>query len=377
MDDRESKLTRLLQDSLGGRTKTTIIATISPAKINLEETMSTLDYAARAKDIQNKPQVNQMLNKKTVIAEFVADIERLKSALHAARLKNGIFLPQDEFFRLNETIELQKADVEEAKREEEILHNQIARLREQFENTMRELLDTKSSLEEQTRHLEETKEVLQSTEFNLTKTTNKLEEETILRKAHQKTEKELSVAGNDLLATARSTTSDIDGLRAKIGRMANVEVENHTTWMKTSYQVSQATKDIEAAVGTFTEDQASVSGSISERISSFVDSEKSRLQDAYDYVEDRLAKFQAAANAGHSTTKDRQQETDAILQEIIALRGDLKTRIGNGLKGLNDAAERMANDVIIDLGKFGSEVDAIPFSIVSVRSLTNVAAWIV
>ncbi|KAA8894875.1 P-loop containing nucleoside triphosphate hydrolase protein [Sphaerosporella brunnea] len=353
---RESKLTRLLQDSLGGRTKTTIIATISPAKINLEETMSTLDYAARAKDIQNKPQVNQLLNKKTVIAEFVADIERLKSALHAARLKNGIFLPQEEFSRLNETIELQKADVEEAKREEEILQNQITRLREQFENTMRELLDTRSSLEEQTKHLQEAKEILQNTELSLAQTTSRLEEETILRKAHQKTEKELSLAGNDLLSTARATTADIDGLRAKIGRMANVEVENHSTWMKTSIQVSQATKDIEAVVGAFAEDQAGISASIAERIISFVDSEKSTLQEAYDYVEDRLAKFQAAADAGHSTTQARQHETDQILQEIITLREDLKTRIGNGLKGLNDAAERMANDVIIDLGKFGAEL---------------------
>ena len=50
---RESKLTRLLQDSLGGRTKTCIIATISPAKSNLEETISTLDYAFRAKNIRN------------------------------------------------------------------------------------------------------------------------------------------------------------------------------------------------------------------------------------------------------------------------------------------------------------------------------------
>ena len=61
---RESKLTRLLQDSLGGRTKTSIIATISPASINLEETLSTLDYAHRAKNIQNKPEVNQKISKK-------------------------------------------------------------------------------------------------------------------------------------------------------------------------------------------------------------------------------------------------------------------------------------------------------------------------
>ena len=52
---RESKLTRLLQDSLGGRTKTCIIATVSPAKSNLEETISTLDYAFRAKNIRPPP----------------------------------------------------------------------------------------------------------------------------------------------------------------------------------------------------------------------------------------------------------------------------------------------------------------------------------
>ena len=51
---RESKLTRLLQDSLGGRTKTSIIATISPALVNIEESLSTLDYAHRAKNIMNR-----------------------------------------------------------------------------------------------------------------------------------------------------------------------------------------------------------------------------------------------------------------------------------------------------------------------------------
>lgn len=64
---RESKLTRILQDSLGGRTRTSIIATISPASLNLEETLSTLEYAHRAKNILNKPEVNQKLTKKALI----------------------------------------------------------------------------------------------------------------------------------------------------------------------------------------------------------------------------------------------------------------------------------------------------------------------
>ena len=54
---RESKLTRILQDSLGGRTRTSIIATVSPASLNLEETLSTLEYAHRAKNILSKPEV--------------------------------------------------------------------------------------------------------------------------------------------------------------------------------------------------------------------------------------------------------------------------------------------------------------------------------
>uniref|UniRef100_A0A516IJE7 Kinesin motor domain-containing protein n=1 Tax=Turnera subulata TaxID=218843 RepID=A0A516IJE7_9ROSI len=58
---RDSKLTRLLQDSLGGNSKTVMIACISPADINAEETLNTLKYANRARNIQNKPVVNRDL----------------------------------------------------------------------------------------------------------------------------------------------------------------------------------------------------------------------------------------------------------------------------------------------------------------------------
>eukprot|EP01063_Lacrimia_lanifica_P003698 TRINITY_DN119_c0_g2_i1.p1 TRINITY_DN119_c0_g2~~TRINITY_DN119_c0_g2_i1.p1 ORF type:complete len:1452 (+),score=588.59 TRINITY_DN119_c0_g2_i1:77-4432(+) len=56
---RDSKLTRLLQDSLGGNASTLIIACVSPADTNFEETLNTLKYANRAKNIRNKPIVNK------------------------------------------------------------------------------------------------------------------------------------------------------------------------------------------------------------------------------------------------------------------------------------------------------------------------------
>ena len=56
---RDSKLTRMLQDSLGGNSKTVMIACVSPADVNLEESLNTLRYAHRARSIKNKPVVNR------------------------------------------------------------------------------------------------------------------------------------------------------------------------------------------------------------------------------------------------------------------------------------------------------------------------------
>ncbi|KAL9693550.1 hypothetical protein quinque_012835 [Culex quinquefasciatus] len=77
---RDSKLTRLLQDSLGGNTKTLMVACISPADSNYDETLSTLRYASRAKNIANKPKVNED-PKDTMLREYQQEIMRLKQLL--------------------------------------------------------------------------------------------------------------------------------------------------------------------------------------------------------------------------------------------------------------------------------------------------------
>ena len=75
---RDSVLTWLLKDSLGGNSKTIMIAAISPADVNKGETLSTLRYANRAKNIINKPTVNEDANVK-LIRELREEIDRLKS----------------------------------------------------------------------------------------------------------------------------------------------------------------------------------------------------------------------------------------------------------------------------------------------------------
>jgi hypothetical protein len=74
------RLTRLLQDSLGGNTKTVMMANCGPADYNYDETLSTLRYASRAKNIKNKPKVNED-PKDAMLREFQEEISRLRARL--------------------------------------------------------------------------------------------------------------------------------------------------------------------------------------------------------------------------------------------------------------------------------------------------------
>ena len=80
---------------MGGRTKTSIIATVSPATINLEETLSTLDYAYRASNITKRTEVNQMLSKREVLKGFSDEMDRLRREHLTCRDMNGVQLAKE------------------------------------------------------------------------------------------------------------------------------------------------------------------------------------------------------------------------------------------------------------------------------------------
>lgn len=87
---RDSKLTRLLQSSLGGNTKTLMIACISPADNNYDETLSTLRYANRAKNIKNKPKINED-PRDALLRQYQEEIAMLKQLLQG----EGMTIPSD------------------------------------------------------------------------------------------------------------------------------------------------------------------------------------------------------------------------------------------------------------------------------------------
>ncbi|KAL2894618.1 Kinesin-like protein KIN-4A [Bienertia sinuspersici] len=110
---RDSKLTRLLQDSLGGNSRTVMIACISPADINAEETLNTLKYANRARNIQNKPVVNRDPISNEMI-KMRQQLEYLQAELCA---RGGGGASSDEVQALKERILLLESTNEDLRRE--------------------------------------------------------------------------------------------------------------------------------------------------------------------------------------------------------------------------------------------------------------------
>jgi hypothetical protein len=88
---RDSKLTRLLQDSLGGNSRTIMIACVSPSDRDFVETLNTLKYANRARNIKNKVQINQDKGSRT-ISSLRRQIEQLEAEL--IEYKQVVYLTQ-------------------------------------------------------------------------------------------------------------------------------------------------------------------------------------------------------------------------------------------------------------------------------------------
>ena len=86
---RDSKLTRMLEDSLGGNCKTTMMAMISPALEAMLETISTLKFANRAKNIRNDAKVNEDLDQKSLLRKYERELKRLRAELEE-RSKNVV-----------------------------------------------------------------------------------------------------------------------------------------------------------------------------------------------------------------------------------------------------------------------------------------------
>ncbi|XP_034945237.1 LOW QUALITY PROTEIN: kinesin-like protein Klp61F [Chelonus insularis] len=215
---RESKLTRLLQESLGGRTKTSIIATISPSSLNLEETLSTLDYAHRAKNITNRPEINQKLMKATLIKEYTEEIERLKRDVVAARERNGVYLAPEDYAHQQATIAFQEKEIEEKLNHIKALEETLAAKEKLFDELNMNYTNTK----EKANLLQKEKEIQE-----------------FLVKNYEDVKEKLTQQAEILMNVAETVTNDTEKLHEKIARIDRVEYENLSKAHSFSQQVNE------------------------------------------------------------------------------------------------------------------------------------------
>lgn len=353
---RESKLTRLLQDSLGGRTKTCIIATVSPAKSNIEETLSTLEYAFRAKDIRNKPQLNALINKKMLLRDFSSEIERLKSELIATRQRNGVYLSTESYEEITAQNESRRILTEEQAAKIETLENNLRNKVQELFSLTSSFMGLKKEHEGTRAQLDETKEVLDQTDLVLAATRKNLAEEAHLRRAHQETEEKLTAVGGELLNTLHRTVQDVGGLHAKNKRKSDLQCLNRSTWSMSQAQVSGVTELVESRIEEFRRDQEEHINNVSERMHSFVREELEKMSSTQAFLDDNLAQFGESKSRLLEQKQGSKEEMDDVLEEIKVVRDNVKERVGECLQAIAGAAERIAEDVVSELSTFHSQL---------------------
>ncbi|KAJ7582682.1 kinesin 2 [Mycena floridula] len=325
---RESKLTRLLQDSLGGRTKTCIIATVSPARCNLEETLSTLNYALQAKSIRNKPELNQRMTRNSLLKEYVAEIERLKADLLAAREKNGICLSEDTWNQLNAEQELRETEIQEARKHVEIVENQMRAVRQEFEESIGLLMKSEAELKETKETLAETQEELQEREKQLVTVKGELEDEIIVRQAFEENEGILDTVASGLKGAAALGVQDIGGLFDKLDRKSSVLSANSQAVLKHGKALSSSTHTLLHSLDEFSKASSQNITRMQREVKQFEDKELSSLSSLGKRVDDQLQRLQATLE---SIQTQGNVETEALksVQAVIHEAHDVfKTELG-------------------------------------------------
>ncbi|PON97049.1 Kinesin-like protein [Trema orientale] len=121
---RDSKLTRILQSSLGGNARTAIICTMSPALSHVEQTRNTLSFATSAKEVTNNAQVNMVVSDKRLVKHLQKEVARLEAELRSPEPSSFSCL-RSLIAEKDLKIEQMEREMEELKRQRDIAQSQL------------------------------------------------------------------------------------------------------------------------------------------------------------------------------------------------------------------------------------------------------------
>ncbi|KAI9094720.1 hypothetical protein DFS34DRAFT_651958 [Phlyctochytrium arcticum] len=284
-----------------GRTKTCIVAAVSPAKCNIEETMSTLDYAHRAKNIRNKPEVNQRMTKRALLRDYEDQIQRLKADLQATQAKNGVYLTHESYAQLVGDNSSGKDRVDELTKTIAAKEHDFKHLNTQLQQNL-DLLDKTTAERDQTRtDLEAKRKELDELFTELKRMQQLHAEQQLLTSAHATTEKQLDKVAAGLVVTLKRSISDVEGLHDKLERKTSLEVENQQIFRDFQSELLQQMQELDENISRMGTNSSTFLSSFGQDMESFARTQMTMVQDSLSALNSQLDIF---VHSGTATKDD-------------------------------------------------------------------------
>jgi kinesin family protein 11 len=353
---RESKLTRLLQESLGGKAKTVIIATVSPSISAIDETVSTLEYANRAKNIKNTPQVNMKMTGKAYMRELIAEIATLKREIECARAKDGVILPPE----IHEKNQLELKQ----KREEVInLHHTLACKEDEFKEATEGLLKKSKDLSRCMKEkayidslLAATKDALSSVMVDADSTRVELEAEKLIVTEYAKTEEVNVRVIHEVGATLDSVAKDKNALHDKIGRKSKVEEHNRLVSTAVAEEVTTRLTSSQAACDRFVAAEQKSASSMTSSIEELVATNNECINDISVGINQMSAAMMASLDEVTRLTSAHRDGMARVADDMLDNGVEYHAAVASQLDGVRSATTEASANLTIELTKHESDL---------------------
>ncbi|KAK7355667.1 hypothetical protein VNO80_14927 [Phaseolus coccineus] len=297
---RDSKLTRILRDSLGGKTKTCIIATISPSAYCMDETLSTLDYASRAKSIKNKPEANQKVSKAVLLKDLYIEIERMKEDIRAAREKNGVYISHERFAKEETEKKERNERIEQLENDLSLSEKQVESFRELYLTEQEQKLDLESELKDCKGNLEKTRSTLHDLQENYKQVVSTLKEKEYTISKLMKSETALIDRAKEMCADLKNASDDINSLYSNLDHKEKLETENQKIILNFGSLLNESLKDLHTTIMGSVSQQQKQLRSMEDHVSSYLASKS----DAAQTLESRIKKMTGIYSSGVDTLKE-------------------------------------------------------------------------
>ncbi|KAK4343197.1 hypothetical protein RND71_039013 [Anisodus tanguticus] len=316
---RDSKLTRLLRDSLGGRTKTCIIATVSPAVHCLEETLSTLDYAHRAKNIRNKPEVNQKMMKSTLIKDLYGEIERLKGEVYAAREKNGVYIPKERYYQEENERKAMADQIEQMGVSIENQQKQLEELQSRHDSQIQQCSDLTCKLDATHKQLNQTSKLLAYTEEQLRQHQYTLKERDFIISEQKKAENALAHQACVLRADLEKSIQENASLFQKIAREDKLNTDNKSVVNNFQTELAKQLGSLSSTVARSVSRQNEHIQCVEKFCHNFLESHDKAVLDLTRKINSSKALYMSHFEAMQNVVRLHKATSNAALEEISTL----------------------------------------------------------